>query len=57
MVIDFARLVRHFATGSRAVRRRFPASALTAIEAAIAAAEVRHEPEIRFAVAPAFRAR
>jgi uncharacterized membrane protein len=57
VVIDFARLVRHLATGSRAVRRRFPASALAAIEAAIAAGEARHEPEIRFAVEAALHPR
>ena len=32
------------------MRRRFPESALRAIEAAIAEGEQRHEPEIRFAV-------
>jgi uncharacterized membrane protein len=50
MVMDLARLVHHLATGSRAMRRRFPESTLAAIEAAISEAERRHEPEIRFAV-------
>ncbi|TMA33418.1 MAG: hypothetical protein E6J87_10145 [Deltaproteobacteria bacterium] len=55
--MDLARLLRHLATPSRIVRRRFPTSALNAIEAAIAAAEQRHEPEIRFAVEGALHAR
>jgi len=55
--MDFARLLRHLATSSWLVRRRFPASALAAIEAAIAAAEQRHEPEIRFAVEAALHPR
>ena len=48
--MDFGRLLRHVATSSWLVSQRFPASALAAIEAAIAAGEERHEPEIRFAV-------
>ena len=48
--MDAARLLRHFAIGRYLVRRRFPASALAAIETAIAEGERRHEPEIRFAV-------
>ena len=48
--MDFARLLRHLAAGSGLVSRRFPASSLAAIEAAIAEGERRHEPEIRFAV-------
>ena len=48
--MDFARFVRHLATSSWLVRRRFPETAMRAIEAAIAAGEQRHEPEIRFAV-------
>jgi len=55
--MDLARLLRHLATPSRIVRRRFPTSALNAIEAAIAAAEQRHEPEIRFAVEGALHPR
>ena len=48
--MDWARLVLHLGTPSWLVRRRFPASALAAIEAAIAAGEERHEAEIRFVV-------
>ncbi|HKA15445.1 MAG TPA: TPM domain-containing protein [Myxococcota bacterium] len=55
--MDWMRLVRHLATSARAVRRRFPDAALSAIEAAIAAAEARHEPEIRFAVEGALHPR
>lgn len=55
--MDFGRLLRHLATSSRLVRRRFPASALAAIEAAITAGEQRHEPEIRFAVEAALHPR
>ncbi len=55
--MELARLLRHLATGSRLVRRRFPDAALNAIEAAIAAGEQRHEPEIRFAVEGALPAR
>ncbi len=50
MVIDLARLLRHLATSSSLVHRRFPDAAMRAIEAAIAEGERRHEPEIRFAV-------
>jgi uncharacterized membrane protein len=57
MVMDLARLVRHLATSTRLVRRRFPESAMRAIEAAIAAGEQRHEPEIRFAVEAALHPR
>jgi uncharacterized membrane protein len=55
--MDAARLLRHLATGTRLVRRRFPAATLTTIEAAIAAGEQRHEPEIRFAVEAALHPR
>jgi uncharacterized membrane protein len=55
--MGFARLLRHLAMSSRAVHRRFPDAALRAIEAAIAAGEQRHEPEIRFAVEGALPAR
>jgi uncharacterized membrane protein len=48
--MDWTRLVLHLATPSWLVRRHFPASALAAIEAAIAAGEQHHEAEIRFAV-------
>jgi uncharacterized membrane protein len=52
--MDLARVLRHLTAGARLVRRCFPSSALSAIEAAIAAGEQRHEPEIRFAVEAAF---
>ena len=55
--MDFARLLRHLATSARLARRRYPAPALAAIEAAIAAAEERHEPEIRVAVEAALHPR
>jgi uncharacterized membrane protein len=55
--MDTARLLRHLATSSRLVHRRFPAPALAAIEAAIAEGERRHEPEIRFAVEAALHPR
>jgi len=55
--MDALRLVRHLATSHWLVRRRFPASALAAIEAAIAAGEQRHAAEIRFAVEPALHPR
>jgi len=55
--MDFGRLLRHLATSSRIVRRRFPDAAMRAIESAIAAGEQRHEPEIRFAVEGALPAR
>jgi uncharacterized membrane protein len=55
--MDPTRLLRHLATSRHLVRRRFPASALAAIEAAIAAGEQRHEPEIRFAVEAALHPR
>ncbi len=48
--MQLARLLRHLATGSFAVRRHFPAGALQAIETAVRDAETRHSGEIRFAV-------
>jgi uncharacterized membrane protein len=48
--MDWGRLLRHLATGSRLVARRFPRSALRAIESAIAEGEARHGAELRFAV-------
>ncbi len=55
--MDLARLLRHLATSARVVRRRFPESAMRAIESAIAAGEQRHEPEIRFTVEAALHPR
>ena len=55
--MDLARLLRHLATSARVVRRRFPESAMSAIEAAIAEGEQRHESEIRFAVEAALHPR
>ena len=48
--MDFTRVLRHLFTGPRAVRNAFPATALTAIEYAIAQSEFGHRGEIRFAV-------
>jgi uncharacterized membrane protein len=48
--MQLMRLLRHLVTGSLRVQRCFPESSLRAIESAIAEAEQRHEPEIRFAV-------
>lgn len=50
MARDFGRIWRHLNTGTRAVRRHFPAEALAAVEAAVRAAEARRAGEIRFAV-------
>ena len=55
--MNFARLLRHLATSPQLVHRRFPEAAMSAIEAAIAAGEQRHEPEIRFAVEAALHPR
>jgi uncharacterized membrane protein len=55
--MDFGRLLRHLATSSRLVRRRFPEAAMRAIESEIAAGEQQHEPEIRFAVEGALHPR
>jgi uncharacterized membrane protein len=49
-VTGIARFWRHLNTGTAAVRRRFPAPAMAAVEAAVAAAEHRCAGEIRFAV-------
>ena len=48
--MDFTRILRHLFTGPLAVRKAFPATALTAIEYAIAQSEFSHRGEIRFAV-------
>jgi uncharacterized membrane protein len=48
--MDFKRVLRHLFTGPLAVRKAFPATALTAIEYAIAQSEFGHRGEIRFAV-------
>ena len=48
--MDFTRVLRHLFTGPLVVRRAFPATALTAIEYAIAQSEFGHRGEIRFAV-------
>lgn len=48
--MDFTRVLRHLFTGPLAVRNAFPATALTAIEYAIAHSEFGHRGEIRFAV-------
>ena len=51
--MDFKRVLRHLFTGPLAVRGAFPATALTAIEHAIAQSEFGNHGEIRFAVEPA----
>jgi uncharacterized membrane protein YgcG len=43
----------HLATDHRSARRAFPATLLTAIEAAIAEGERRHRGQVRFVVEPA----
>ena len=48
--MEIRRVLRHLFTGPLAVRRAFPAIALTAIEHAIAYSEASHRGEIRFAV-------
>ena len=50
--MNFARILRHLATGRVALRRLFPDSALLAIEQTIETSEVGHGGEIRFAVEP-----
>ena len=50
--MNFARILRHLATGRVALRRLFPDSALSAIEQAIETSEIGHGGEIRFAVEP-----
>jgi uncharacterized membrane protein len=47
--VDLARLARHVFTLPGAVARAFPASAMAAIEEAIAKSEAAHRGEIRFA--------
>lgn len=44
------RVLRHLVTTRRSLRRRFPATTLAAIEAAIRAGEATHSGEVRFAV-------
>jgi uncharacterized membrane protein len=46
----FARIVTHLCTGTNAVHRRFDSESMTRIRNAIAAAELGHGGEIRFAV-------
>jgi uncharacterized membrane protein len=48
--MELLRSLRHLAASRALTRRRFPVDVLTAIEAAIAAAEVRSSGEIRFVV-------
>ncbi len=48
--MELLRLCRHLATTSWTVQRRFPASTLKAIKNAIAASELQHAGQIRFAV-------
>jgi TLP18.3/Psb32/MOLO-1 phosphatase superfamily protein len=48
--MDFARIVRHLFTTEGKLKRVLPEGDLAAIEKAIAASELRHNGEIRFAV-------
>jgi uncharacterized membrane protein len=48
--MELTRILRHWATTPRAVRRAFPEPALAAIHQAIAESELSHAGEIRFAV-------
>ncbi len=48
--MKYSRLLRHLFASPWAVRRRFPASVLEAIEAAIARTERRHGGELRWAI-------
>jgi uncharacterized membrane protein len=48
--MDGSRILRHLATGSRLLQRRFPEPALRAIESAIHEGEARHAGELCFAV-------
>ncbi|MEQ1580399.1 MAG: TPM domain-containing protein [Steroidobacteraceae bacterium] len=50
MDLDFRRLLRHLFTSPWAVRQKFPASTLQAIEAAIANTERLHGGELRCAI-------
>ncbi len=49
-MVTLSRMLRHLLTPDWQVRRRFPQPALQAVEAVIAAAELSHAGEIRFAV-------
>ncbi|HEX2331831.1 MAG TPA: TPM domain-containing protein [Burkholderiales bacterium] len=51
--MNFRRIARHLLMLPGAVSRAFPASAMAAIEQAIAASEREHSGEVRFAVEPA----
>ena len=51
--MDIRRIARHLFMLPGAVSRAFPASAMAAIEQAIAASEREHSGEVRFAVEPA----
>jgi uncharacterized membrane protein len=51
--MDLRRIARHLLMLPGAVSRAFPASAMTAIEQAIAKSEREHSGEVRFAVEPA----
>jgi uncharacterized membrane protein len=55
--MDFRRIARHLGVLPGAVSRAFPASAMAAIEQAIAKSEREHSGEIRFAVEPALDTR
>lgn len=48
--MNLTRILRHLLTGQLAVRRKFPAASLTAIEHAIQQSEMQHGGEICFAV-------
>lgn len=48
--MDNRRILRHLMTGAWQLRRAFPPESLRRIEAAIHAAESRHDGQIRFAV-------
>jgi uncharacterized membrane protein len=50
MVMDAGRLFRHVTATHWRTRMRFPASTLDAIERAVAAAELSHAGQIRFAI-------
>ena len=48
--MNIARIIRHLLTGQLAIRRRFPATVLTAIEQAIQQSEMNHGGQICFVV-------
>jgi uncharacterized membrane protein len=48
--VDLSRIARHLIVLPGAVKRAFPAAAMTAIEEAIARGEAAHSGEVRFAV-------